>query len=272
MRRSLIATVAAAVGMVLLAMLVPMAVLLRDYALEDRLASAALEVQATETVVSSGGQQGRGQRVRRADQPGQPDPDHRPLPGRRRDRAAPGRGRPGPPGAQHRAGPGRRRRGRRRDPRAGLPGRQQRGARQHPGDPDRGARAGPRVRARAARRAGAGRARARPAGRRPADGRPAGPVLRRPDPATGRLDPAARRGPASSTRRRRRTARGARARLDPEPPRRPHRPAPRAGARRPSPTCPTGCAPRSPRCGCASTRFPRATTGPGSATTSTDSS
>ncbi len=52
MRRSLIVTVAAAVGMVLLAMLVPMAVLLRSYALEDLLSQAALEVQATETVVS----------------------------------------------------------------------------------------------------------------------------------------------------------------------------------------------------------------------------
>lgn len=52
MRRSLIVTVAAAVGMVLLAMLVPMAVLLRDYALEDRLSRAALEVQATEAAVS----------------------------------------------------------------------------------------------------------------------------------------------------------------------------------------------------------------------------
>ena len=55
MRRSLILTVAAAVTMVLLAMLVPMAILMRDYALEDRLASAALEVQATETVVSGAG-------------------------------------------------------------------------------------------------------------------------------------------------------------------------------------------------------------------------
>jgi signal transduction histidine kinase len=53
-RRSLILTVAAAVTMVLLAMLVPMAVLLRSYALEDRLSRAALEVQATETVVSDG--------------------------------------------------------------------------------------------------------------------------------------------------------------------------------------------------------------------------
>ncbi len=51
-RRSLTLTVAAAVTMVLLAMLVPMAVLLRSYVLEDRLAQAALEVQATETVVS----------------------------------------------------------------------------------------------------------------------------------------------------------------------------------------------------------------------------
>lgn len=54
MRRRLILTVAAAVSMVLLAMLVPMAVLLQDYALEDRLSLAALEVQATETVVSGG--------------------------------------------------------------------------------------------------------------------------------------------------------------------------------------------------------------------------
>lgn len=55
MRRSLIVTVAAAVTMVLLAMLVPMAVLLRDYALEDRLSRAALEVQATEARVSRAG-------------------------------------------------------------------------------------------------------------------------------------------------------------------------------------------------------------------------
>ena len=41
--------------MVLLAMLVPMALLLRGYALEDRLSRAALEVQATETVVSGAG-------------------------------------------------------------------------------------------------------------------------------------------------------------------------------------------------------------------------
>jgi signal transduction histidine kinase len=38
--------------MVLLAMLVPMGILVRSYALEDRLARAALEVQAVETVVS----------------------------------------------------------------------------------------------------------------------------------------------------------------------------------------------------------------------------
>jgi signal transduction histidine kinase len=53
-RRQLIVTVAAVVAMVLLAMLVPMAVLVRSYAQEDRLARAALEVQATETVVSGG--------------------------------------------------------------------------------------------------------------------------------------------------------------------------------------------------------------------------
>jgi signal transduction histidine kinase len=54
MRRGLFLTVAAATTMVLLAMLVPMAVLLRSYVLEDRLAQAALEVQATETIVSTG--------------------------------------------------------------------------------------------------------------------------------------------------------------------------------------------------------------------------
>ena len=231
MRRSLIVTVAAAVGMVLLAMLVPMAVLLRDYALEDRLASAALEVQATETVVSSARQQGRGEPVRRADQPGQPDPHHRALPRRRRHRAAPGRGRPGPRGAAYRPGARRRRRGRCPDPRAGLPRWQQRGAGQHPGDPDRGARAGPGIGSGAARRAGAGRARPGPAGRRAADGRPARPVVRRPDPAAGRLDPTTRRGPPSGSRGGRRTTGGARARLDAEPPRRPHRPAPGARAR-----------------------------------------
>lgn len=52
MRRSLLLTAAAAISMVLLAMLVPMAILVRSYALEDRLARAALEVQAVETVVS----------------------------------------------------------------------------------------------------------------------------------------------------------------------------------------------------------------------------
>jgi signal transduction histidine kinase len=55
MRRNLMTTVAAAVSMVLLAMLVPMALLLRGYALEDRVSRAALEVQATETVVSGAG-------------------------------------------------------------------------------------------------------------------------------------------------------------------------------------------------------------------------
>ena len=56
MRRQLIVTVAAVVSMVLLAMLVPTAVLVRSYALEDRLSRAALEVQATETVVSGAGE------------------------------------------------------------------------------------------------------------------------------------------------------------------------------------------------------------------------
>lgn len=52
MRRSLILTVGATVAVVLLALLIPIAVLLRSYALEDRLSRAALEVQATESVVS----------------------------------------------------------------------------------------------------------------------------------------------------------------------------------------------------------------------------
>lgn len=52
MRRSLIRTVAATTVIVLIALLVPMAVLVNRFALEDRLARAALEVQATETVVS----------------------------------------------------------------------------------------------------------------------------------------------------------------------------------------------------------------------------
>jgi signal transduction histidine kinase len=51
-RRSLILTVAASTVMVLLAMLIPMAMLVEDYAMEDRLAVAALELQGTETVVS----------------------------------------------------------------------------------------------------------------------------------------------------------------------------------------------------------------------------
>lgn len=53
MRRALVVTVTAVVSMVMLALLVPMGVLIREYALEDRLARAALEVQATETVVSA---------------------------------------------------------------------------------------------------------------------------------------------------------------------------------------------------------------------------
>jgi len=57
-RRSLIATVAATVAMVLVAMLVPMAFLVQSYALEDRLAQAALEVQATESVVSGNDDRG----------------------------------------------------------------------------------------------------------------------------------------------------------------------------------------------------------------------
>lgn len=55
MRRSLIRTVAATTAIVLIALLVPMAVLVGRFALEDRLARAALEVQATETVVAAAG-------------------------------------------------------------------------------------------------------------------------------------------------------------------------------------------------------------------------
>jgi len=51
-RRRLIWTVAATTTMVLIALLVPMGALLQQYATEDRLARAALEVQAIETVVS----------------------------------------------------------------------------------------------------------------------------------------------------------------------------------------------------------------------------
>ncbi|HET8971538.1 MAG TPA: HAMP domain-containing sensor histidine kinase, partial [Candidatus Nanopelagicales bacterium] len=52
MRARLITTVAATVVLVLLALLIPMAVLIQRYALEDRITRAALDVQATETVVS----------------------------------------------------------------------------------------------------------------------------------------------------------------------------------------------------------------------------
>ena len=52
MRRGLRLTVLASVSMVLLAMLVPMAVLVRGYSDEDELFRAAVDVQATETAVS----------------------------------------------------------------------------------------------------------------------------------------------------------------------------------------------------------------------------
>lgn len=53
MRRALIVTVLATSSVVLLAMLIPLALLVGNYNLEDRLSRAALEVQATETVVSN---------------------------------------------------------------------------------------------------------------------------------------------------------------------------------------------------------------------------
>lgn len=52
MRRSLFLTVAATVSMVLVAMLVPLGVMVYNLDRSDRLARAALEVQATETVVA----------------------------------------------------------------------------------------------------------------------------------------------------------------------------------------------------------------------------
>ena len=110
MRRSLLVTAAAAISMVLLAMLVPMAILVRSYALEDRLARAALEVQAVETVVSRPGRQGSVGAVRRpAQRRRRPHPGHRALPRRHRRRSRPGRGRARPRCPQHRPRPGRRR-------------------------------------------------------------------------------------------------------------------------------------------------------------------
>ena len=48
MRRSLLVTAGAAISMVLLAMLVPMAILVRSYALEDRLARGPLTALVTD--------------------------------------------------------------------------------------------------------------------------------------------------------------------------------------------------------------------------------
>ena len=103
MRRSLFLTVAAATTMVLLAMLVPMAVLLRSYVLEDRLAQAALEVQATETIVS-GGDTRPDHGLRRPVNADGADDDHRRLP-RRRARSARRPTTPRPPASPRRASP-----------------------------------------------------------------------------------------------------------------------------------------------------------------------
>ena len=89
MRRSLLVTAAAAISMVLLAMLVPMAILVRSYALEDRLARAALEVQAVETVVSGQDAGAVGQYVDRLNDAEPPHPGDRALPRRPRDRTRP---------------------------------------------------------------------------------------------------------------------------------------------------------------------------------------
>jgi signal transduction histidine kinase len=52
MRRQLVVMVVTVAAMILIALLVPMAVLIQRFAFEDALAAASLEVQATETVVS----------------------------------------------------------------------------------------------------------------------------------------------------------------------------------------------------------------------------
>lgn len=52
MRRQLVVMVVTVASMILIALLVPMAVLIQRFAFEDALAAASLEVQATETVVS----------------------------------------------------------------------------------------------------------------------------------------------------------------------------------------------------------------------------
>ena len=194
MRRSLIVTVAAAVGMVLLAMLVPMTVLLRDYALEDRLATAALEVQATETVVSGAGDD-KGEVNLYVARINQDNPILTTV-------LYPGAEDIGPhPGEDARVEEARRTGQARVDDIDGgaeilVPvslGGSSAAPEQTPVIRIVVARAGVRVRADVAGRPGDGRAGARPAGGGVADGRSARPFLRRPDPSARGLDPAARR-------------------------------------------------------------------------------
>ena len=219
MRRSLILTVAAAVAMVLLAMLVPMAILMRDYALEDRLATAALEVQATETVVSGAGDDNGDVSVyldrinadsetlttvlypgTRQDVGPQPGEDERVI--------------QCPP---DRAGACRRRRRRRPDPGPGLARRQLRQPGGHPGDQGLRARAEPDLGADHARLPRPRRPRPRPAARRAVHRRPGRALVRATDRAARDLRPDPRR-PAHSPTRSLRTARGPRPRGDPPAP------------------------------------------------------
>ena len=140
-------------------------------------------------------------------------------------------------------------------------GRQQRAAGRHPGDPGRRARAGPRTSGVCAPcwcLPGS----AWPCWPARSAGRPARPLVRRPDPARWPRTPGAsasdpsRAGAADGPPEVREL--GSRA----EPAGRPDRGAARAGARGASPTSPTGCARRSPRCGCGSTASPTPTTRP----------
>ena len=94
--------------MVLLAMLVPMALLLRSYALEDRLSRGRAGGAGDRDGRVRRRTTGRGRGLRRPDQPGRRH-RHRPCstPAGPVDRLGPGprRGRPGPRRAQHRPGP-----------------------------------------------------------------------------------------------------------------------------------------------------------------------
>ena len=182
-RRQLIVTVAAVVSMVLLAMLVPMAVLVRDYAWEDELAAPHSRYQATRdrscpepadcrtTATSASTSTRRSTPLTTGIQ------THRALSQRHGGRSSPGRGRPRGRGPTYRPGPGRRRGGRDPDAGARLPRREQRPAARHPGHSGARRRTRPRLRSRP-RLAAARHPRARAAGRGAGAGRPAGSLVR----------------------------------------------------------------------------------------------